>query len=80
MNLDCRVAHIDYNHRRIPDLKARYGPLVQVETFSPEAVYLLTSLHPEKRVGDMMAEFEIEPYDAYLDRARAVRKDHLPAE
>ncbi|MBL7141426.1 MAG: hypothetical protein ISS74_11025 [Planctomycetes bacterium] len=80
MNLDCRVAHIDYNHRRIPDLKARYGPLVQVETFSPEAVYLISSLHPEKRVGDMMAEFEIEPYDAYLDRARAVRKDHLPAE
>ena len=80
MSVRSRVAHIDYNHKRIPDLKARYGPLVQVETFSPEAVYPISSLHPQKRVGDMMADFDIEPYDAYLDRARAVRKEHLPAE
>ena len=80
VNLDCQVVHIDYNNRRIPDLKKTYGPLVKIETFSPEAVYLLTSLHPEKSVQDMIREFEIETLDAYLDRARAAQKKHLPAD
>ena len=80
INLDCQVIHIDYNHRRIPDLKKTYGPLVKVETFSPEAVYLLTSLHPDKTIKDMIREFEIETLDDYLDRARAVQKKHLPAD
>jgi len=78
INLDCQVVHIDYNHRRIPDLKKKYGPLVKIETFSPEAVYLVTSLHPAKTVHDMIREFQIETYDDYLDRARAVQKKHLP--
>jgi predicted amidohydrolase len=80
INLDSAVVHIDYNHRRIPALKERYGPLVRVETFSPEAVYFLSSLHPERSVQEMMREFEIEPLGAYFDRARAVRKEHLPGE
>jgi len=80
IELDARVVHIDYNNRRIPDLKKKYGELVRIETASPEAVYLLTSLHPEVSVNRMIEEFEIETLDAYLDRARAVRKEHLPAE
>ncbi|MFO8015236.1 MAG: carbon-nitrogen hydrolase family protein [Phycisphaerae bacterium] len=80
IELDARVVHIDYNHRRIPDLKKKYGELVRIETASPEAVYLLTSLHPEVSVDRMIEAFEIETLDAYLDRARAVRKEHLPAE
>ena len=80
INLDTKVVHIDYNNRRIPDLKKKYGPLVKIETFSPEAVYLLTSLHPAKTVHDMIREFEIETLDDYLDRARAEQKTHLPAD
>lgn len=80
INLDCQVVHIDYNVRRIPDLKKTYGPLVKIETFSPEAVYLLTSLHPAKTVHDMIKEFQIETLDDYLDRARAAQKKHLPAD
>jgi hypothetical protein len=49
-----------------------------VETASPEAVYFLTSLHPEKSIGAMMEEFEVETLDAYLDRARSVRLQYLP--
>jgi len=80
IELDARVVHIDYNHRRIPDLKRKYGEWVRIETASPEAVYLLTSLHPEVSADRMIEEFQIETLDAYLDRARAVRKEHLPAE
>lgn len=78
INLDSRVVHIDFNADRVRRLKEKYGPYVKVETASPEAVYFLTSLHPETSVGDMSKEFEVETLDAYLDRARSVRLQHLP--
>jgi predicted amidohydrolase len=77
INLDSRVVHIDYNADRVRRLKEKYGPLVRVETASPEAVYFLSSYHPEKSIGQMIAEFEIETLDAYLDRARSVRLQYL---
>jgi predicted amidohydrolase len=78
INLDSCVVHIDYNADRVRRLKQKYGPSVKVETASPEAVYFLTSLHPEKSIGAMMEEFEVETLDAYLDRARSVRLQYLP--
>jgi predicted amidohydrolase len=77
INLDSRVVHIDFNIDRVRKLKEKYGPLVKIEVASPEAVYYLTSLHPDVSVGDMIKEFEVETLDAYLDRARAMRKEYL---
>ena len=74
------VVHIDYNADRVRRLKEKYGPQVKVETASPEAVYFLSSLHPDKSIDTMIEEFEIETLDAYLDRARRVRLQHLPAQ
>lgn len=78
INLDSRVVHIDYNAERVRRLKEKYGPQVKVETASPEAVYFLSSLHPEKSIQAMIEEFEVETLDAYLDRARSVRLQYLP--
>lgn len=78
INLDSRIVHIDYNRERVQRLKEKYGPLVQVETASPEAVFFLSSLHPEKSIREMMREFGIASYDEYLDRARSIRRKHLP--
>ena len=78
INLASRVVHIDFNADRVRRLKEKYGPYVKVETASPEAVYFLTSLHPEQSIGAMIGEFEIETLDAYLDRARRMRLQDLP--
>lgn len=78
LNLDSRVVHIDYNESRVARLKAAYGPLVQVVTASPEAVYWLSSLDPDKSIQDMIRQFQIEVRDDYLDRARAERQKRLP--
>ncbi|MGD0091762.1 MAG: carbon-nitrogen hydrolase family protein [Planctomycetota bacterium] len=78
INLDSCVVHIDFNIDRVRRMKEKYGPYVQVETASPEAVYFLTSLHPEKTIGEMIKEFEVETLDAYLERARNMRKQYLP--
>ena len=78
INLDSQIVHIDYNAERVGRLKAKYGQYVKVETASPEAVYLLSSVHPDKSIDEMIEEFEIETLDEYLDRSRQVREEHLP--
>jgi predicted amidohydrolase len=77
VNLDSQVVHIDYNADRVRRMKEKYGPTVTVDTASPEAVFFLSSLHPEKSIQDMIREFEIETLNSYLDRAREVRRNHL---
>lgn len=78
INLDSQIVHIDYNADRVRRLKEAYGPQVKIETASPEAVYFLSSLHPDRSIEEMIEEFEIEKLDEYLDRSRAVRKQNLP--
>ena len=80
INLDSQIVHIDYNADRVGRLKEAYGPHVTVETASPEAVYFLSSLHPDRSIEEMIHEFEIETLDEYLDRSRGVRKQNLPEE
>ncbi len=77
INLDSKVVHIDYNVENVVNLKKKYGELVKIEVFSPEAVYFISSLHPEKSIGEMLREFSIETYDEYRDRARSERKKYL---
>ena len=78
VNLDSQIVHIDYNIKRVAELKQKYGPRVQIETASPEAVYFISSLDPDRSVEEMIAEFDIEVLDDYLDRARSERKKYLP--
>ncbi|NQT12018.1 MAG: carbon-nitrogen hydrolase family protein [Planctomycetes bacterium] len=78
INLDSRVVHIDFNADRVRRLKQKYREYVKIETASPEAVYFLSSLHPEKSIQEMIEEFQIETLDEYLDRSRQVCKQHLP--
>jgi predicted amidohydrolase len=80
INLDSQIVHIDYNVQKVRALKEKYREHVTIETASPEAVYFLSSVHPEKSIKDMMKEFEIETLDEYLDRARSERKKYLLAD
>ena len=77
INLDSQIVHIDYNAGRVAQLKRKYGERVQIETASPEAVYFISSLDVRRSVEDMIAEFDIELLDDYLDRARTERKKYL---
>ena len=77
INLDCRVIHIDYNNKQIPALKEKYKQQVRIDVAGDEAVYLVSSFHPELTVNDMIKEFELETLDDYLNRARVLRKTKL---
>lgn len=79
INLDSQIVHIDYNQQKVADMKKKYKEFVSIEVASPEAVYFISSLHPDKSVEEMIKEFEVETLDEYLDRARRERMKYLPS-
>ncbi len=76
VNLDCRLAHLDYNWSRLRAMKARYGPRVTIKDPGFLGSVLITSNHETVTADQMIREFEIELLDDYMARALAHR--HTP--
>jgi hypothetical protein len=76
VNLNCRLAHLDYNWGRLRDLKNKYGPKVTVHDPGFLGSVLIASEDDKIPVDDMIAEFKIELLDDYMARALAHR--HTP--
>ena len=70
LNLDCCLAHLNYNRERFQALKEKYGPLVTLTDPDLLGVICITSESNEISVDDMIREFEIELLDEYLTRER----------
>ncbi len=77
INLDCVVAHLDYNYEKLPELKKRYGADAEIEISQPEGRFLLTCNRNDMTVWDWVCEFNLEPLDDYFARARSERKSLL---
>lgn len=71
VNLDCRLAHLDYNWERLRRMKEKYGPAVTVNDPGFLGSVLISSEHPALTVEQIAKEFQIELLDDYLNRARA---------
>ncbi len=76
VNLDCRLAHLDYNWGRLRALKAKYGPKVKITDPGYLGSVLITSEHDTISADEMIGEFQIELLDDYMARALAHR--HKP--
>ncbi len=76
VNLDCTLAHLDYNWQRLRKLKAKYGPKVKISDPGCLCSVLISSEDEKVSVEDMVKEFEIELLDDYMARALAHR--HKP--
>lgn len=75
VNLDCRLAHLDYNWDRLRRMKEKYGPAVTVTDPGFLASVLITSEHPTLTADQLVEEFQIELLDDYLNRARARQQE-----
>lgn len=75
VNLDCKVAHIDFNAAKFIALKKKYG--ADVTIFDPGLLgcVLLTSESDTINMEEMVAEFEIELLDDYFERSLAHHKN-----
>ena len=77
VNLDCLVAHIDYNLPRVARAQRKYGAGLEVVVASPEGLYLLINHDAQTTIRQIAREFEIEPLSDYYDRARRIRQAAL---
>jgi len=73
VNLDCAVVHFDYHFDKLKALKRKYGADVTITDPGLLGAILVTSEHDTLSVNDMLAEFEIETLDNYLNRSRATQ-------
>lgn len=76
VNLDCRLAHLDYNWGRLSAMRKKYGTAVKV--FDPGYLgsVLISSESDERSIDDLVKEFGIELLDDYM--ARALKHHHDP--
>jgi predicted amidohydrolase len=78
VNLDCCVAHLDYNWERLNALRARYGPRVKVIDPGFLGSVLISSETDEVGIDRIIEEFGIELLDDYFTRALAFQAAHRP--
>jgi hypothetical protein len=75
LNLDCIVAHIDFNRDKFVALKKKYGPDVTIFDPGQLGSVLITSESQIVTIEEMVAEFEIELLDDYMARSLAHQYD-----
>jgi len=75
VNLDCVVAHIDFNGAAFTALKKKYGPDVTIFDPGKLGCVLITSESKTVSIQEMVAEFEIELIDDYFERSLAHHHD-----
>lgn len=76
VNFDYKVAHLDYNYKKLDAVKDKYGPAVDIDIPFGLGSALLTCNDPALTMADIVNEFEIELLDDYMARAHDAR--YLP--
>lgn len=76
INLDCVVAHLDFNWERLSALRAKYGAKVQIIDPGYLGSVLVSSEADNISARDMAREFELELLDDYFARSLAVQAQH----
>lgn len=55
--------------RRFPEIYAKYGPRIRIQTFHEEEWSILESRSPEVKIADVMKEFELMTRDEHIEEA-----------
>jgi len=77
VNLDFELLHIDYNNEKWDEMHEKYGPGIEIDVATPEAIFALYSNRKDVTVKDIIREFKLETRDEYFGRASAVRQRAL---
>ena len=73
VNLDYRLAHLDYNWAKLRALKKKYGEEVTIYDPGKVGAVMITSEYDDISAEEMIQEFDIELLDDYFERSRAFR-------
>ncbi|MCM8770206.1 MAG: carbon-nitrogen hydrolase family protein [Candidatus Omnitrophica bacterium] len=69
INLDRTVYHWDYQGYLLERLRRCYGSHLLIETYGPEAWFVLTPTVPELTISEVEKKFKLVRYPDYLKRA-----------
>lgn len=77
VNLDFELLHIDYNNEKWEGMRNKYGPGIEIDVATPEAIFALYSNIRHVTVKDVIREFKLETREEYFARANAIRQKAL---
>ncbi|HNR40691.1 MAG TPA: carbon-nitrogen hydrolase family protein [Bacteroidales bacterium] len=80
INLDYKTVSLANNLEKLVALKSKYGNTVQISETSRNGRVIVTSSNKSVSSEQMIREFNIEPFNEYLDRARSIRTEDMPAD
>ncbi|NLE43813.1 MAG: carbon-nitrogen hydrolase family protein [Chloroflexi bacterium] len=68
VDLDVGLFHADFNNVQVPLIRTRYGTDVTIRMWHEEGVFSLETNRDDLSVADLIAEFELDPLETYLER------------
>jgi beta-ureidopropionase len=74
LDLDKRLFHTDGQAQHILPIQTRYGRRIYLESFTEEHLFTLESADPDLSVDDIIAEYGLIEYDAYIARCTDVQQ------
>ncbi len=80
INLDYKTVPVANNLEKLVALKSKYGKTVQISETSRNGRVIVTSSNKSVSSEKMIKEFNIEPFNEYLDRARTIRLEEVTVE
>ena len=77
INLDYAVFHLDYNQRKLDDLRRRYGAVIDMEIGEEEGRFILTCCDGTRTVEDICREFDLETMGSFFARSLEARRQAM---
>lgn len=74
INLDRAMVHLDYNHEKFADIRAKYGNGVRISVPPHVGVAVLYADGEDLSAADIVKEFELELLDEYFGRSLATNE------
>jgi predicted amidohydrolase len=78
VDLERTVFHWDEQGHLLPEIVARYGPRLRVETYGDEAWFVLTPVDPDLTIAEVIAAFGLITCRQYIARATGAQDAQRP--
>jgi len=69
INFDRLLCHIDGQWDKLPAIQAHYGDAVRIQGYTEEDIFTIEPTDDRLSVEQLVSEFDLEPYDAYIARS-----------
>ena len=82
LNLDKRLFHTNGHEHQLLKLQTRYGSRIRIESFTDEHVFTLESIDPDLPIGEIIRDFSLVEYRAFIERCTDVQvaaRSRVPA-